>query len=119
MSHDIEGKYDQFLEELANTVGPLDPNFAMRLMYLERKMLKSMQPSILPHVALTIQFKTGVNRDNKIENLRTTHGLWAENLDKANEILATGYMDMNKVLEISTDSDIETISGKASPVIRG
>lgn len=119
MSQDIKAKYDQFLAELRNIAGPLDPNFAMRLMYLERKMAKSLQPSISPHVALTIKFKAGVSREVKVENLRTTHGLMVSNLDEPDEILAVGYMDINKVVEISSDSDIEKITGKASPIIRG
>lgn len=119
MSQDIEAKYDKFLEELRNIAGPTDPNFVMRLLYLERKMAKSLQPSIKPHVALTIRFKAGINRGLKIENLRTTHGLMTSNLDDPNEIVALGYMDMNEVMEISSDSDIEKITGKASPVIRG
>jgi len=43
----------------------------------------------------------------------------ALDIAEPNEILATGYLDMNKVLEISIDSYIEKISGKANPVIRG
>jgi len=118
MSNDVEAKYDKFLSEIQNTVGPVDPNFAMRLMYLERKMSKSMQSSIKPHVSLTITFKNGVNRESKIENLRTK-GLMVESIDEPNALLVMGYMDMNKVAAISTDPDIEKITGKASPIIRG
>ena len=118
MSQDIEEKYEQFLSELKSIAGPVDPNFAMRLMYLERKMTKSVQTNVKPHVALTVKFKTGTSRDSKIANLRNT-GLMVENIDEPDAILVMGYMDMNKVAEISKDSDIETITGKASPVIRG
>ncbi|MCE9652597.1 MAG: hypothetical protein K8Q89_06025 [Nitrosarchaeum sp.] len=71
-----------------------------------------------PHVALTITFKKGINRESKVENLRTK-GLMVESIDEPNALLVMGYMDMNKVVEISKDSDIEKITGKASPIIRG
>ena len=118
MSNDVETKYDKFLSEIQNIVGPVDPNFAMRLMYLERKMSKSTQSSIKPHVSLTVAFKNGVNRESKVENLRS-RGLMVESIDEPDALLVMGYMDMNKVAEISADPDIEKITGKASPIIRG
>lgn len=118
MVQDIEAKYDQFLAELQSIVGPVDPNFAMRLMYLERKMAKSVQSSIKPHVALTIKLKSEVNRESKVQSLRSK-GLMVEGIDEPNTILVMGYMDMNNVADISADAEIEKITGKASPVIRG
>lgn len=115
----VESKYEEFLSDLKKMIGPIDVNFAMRLMYLERKMAKSLQPTIMPHVVLTIKYKQGTNRDAKLSAIRTKYGHMSENLDDPNEILSSGYMKMDDVLEISSDPDIENISGKASPVIRG
>jgi hypothetical protein len=118
MAQDVEAKYDQFLAELQSIMGPVDPNFAMRLMYLERKMAKSIQSSIKPHVALTIKLKSEANKESKVQSLRSK-GLMVEGIDEPNTILVMGYMDMNNVADISTDAEIEKITGKASPVIRG
>ena len=117
MSQDIEAKYEQFLSELKDIASPVDPNFAMRLMYLERKMAKSIQSKVKPHVALTVKFRAGINRDAKISNLRN-EGWMVENIDEPDTILVMGNMDMNRVADISNDPDIDKITGKASPVIR-
>lgn len=114
----VEQKYDQFLSELKQLVGPLDVNFATRLMYLERKMAKSLQPSVKPHVVLTIRYKNGIDRNDKISSLRDK-GYMTENLDDPNEILCAGYMNIDDVLSITSDPDVENATGKASPIIRG
>lgn len=115
----VEAKYEEFLSELKNLIGPVDVNFALRLMYLERKMAKSLQPTVGPHVTLTIKYKKGVDRDSKLDAIRTKYGYMCENLDEPNEILSADYMKIDDVLDVSSDPDIEKITGKASPVIRG
>ncbi len=115
----VEAKYDQLRSNLQNELGPIDANFAMRLMYLERKVSKSSYPSKKPHVVLTIKYKQGIDRENKKSKLRTKYGMMVESIDNPQEILVVGYMDMSDVTEISSDSDIDKITGKASPVIRG
>ncbi len=115
----VEAKYDQLHSNLQNELGPIDANFAMRLMYLERKVLKSSYPSVKPHVVLTIKYKQGIDRENKKSKLRTKYGMMVESIDNPQEILVVGYMDMNDITKISSDSDIDKITGKASPVIRG
>ena len=113
----IETKYDQFCSNLQDELGPIDANFAMRLMYLERKVSKSYQPSVKPHVVLTIKYKQGSDRENKKFKLRTKFGALVESLDEPQEVLVMDYMDMNDIIEIAYDSDIEKIKGKASPII--
>lgn len=113
----VETRYEEFLSELQRLAGPVDANFVMRLLYLERKMAKSLQPTVKPHVALTIKYKEGIDRDTKISTIRTKYGHMCENLKNPNEILSVGYMKINDVLELSSDSDIEKITGKASPII--
>ncbi len=115
----IEAKYDQLRSNLQNELGPIDANFAMRLMYLERKVSKSYHPSVKPHVVLTIKYKQGIDRGNKKSKLIAKYGMMVESIDNPQEILVVGYMDMSDVTEISSDSDIDKITGKASPVIRG
>ncbi len=116
---EVESRYEKLLSELQSLVGVIEVNFAMRLMYLERKMAKSLQPSVKPHVTLTIKYKEGINREAKISSLRTKYGHMCENLDDPREILSAGYMQIDDVLKVSSDPDIEKITGKASPIIRG
>jgi len=115
----VKAKYDQLRSNLQNELGLIDANFAMRLMYLERKVSKSSYPSVKPHVVLTIKYKQGMDRENKKSKLRTKYGMMVESIDDPQEILVAGYMDMSDVTKISSDSDIDKITGKASLVIRG
>lgn len=115
----IEAKYDQLRSNLQNELGSIDANFAMRLMYLERKVAKSSYPSVKPHVVLTIKYKQGIDRENKKSKLRTKYSMMVESVDNPQEILVVGYMDMNDITKISSDSDIDKITGKASLVIQG
>jgi len=115
----VEAKYEKLRSTLQNELGPIDANFAMRLMYLERKASKSYYPTVKPHVFLTIKYKQGIDGENKKSKLRTKYGMMVESMDNLQEILVEGYMDMSVVTEISSDSDIDKITGKASLVILG
>jgi len=114
----VEAKYEQFRSNLQDELGPIDANFAMRLMYLERKVSNSYPPSVKPNVVLTIKYKQGIDLENKKSKLRIKYGLMVESLDGPQEILAMGYQDLGDVIEILSDSDIDKITGKASPIIR-
>ncbi len=114
----VEAKYDQLLSQLRNMLGPIDEKFATRLMYLERKGSESFHPSVKPHVVLTIHYKDGVDRKAKQSKLRSKSGFMVELADP-NDIHCMGYMNMDDIMRISSDFDIEKVTGKASPTIRG
>lgn len=115
----IESQYETFLSDLQKTADPVDVNFAMRLMYLERKMAKSLQPSIKPNVVLTIHYKPNVDREKKQLELRTKGGNLVELIADPSELICSSYLNMDDVMQMASDSDIERISGKASPIIKG
>lgn len=116
MTSEIEAMYEDFLVKLKEKLGPIDINFATRLMYLERKMLQSLQPSVKPHVTLTVTYKPNVNLENKQEKLRES--MMVQHMNNPPELLCVGQMNMDDVIHLSSDLDIEKISGKASPIIR-
>ena len=113
----IESKYDQFLADLQKIMPAVDPVFATRLMYLERKIPKSALSSVKPHVSLTITYKKGANREKKQFFLREKYGFMVEMLDEPQKVLCMGYMDIGMVESVSNDPDIELITGKASTVL--
>lgn len=118
MSVDVEKMYDDFLLNLKEKLGTVDPVFATRLMYLERKMTKSYHPSVKPHVVLTITYKSEVDREAKRAQIRSKGGMMVDLLDNPREILCMGYMDINDVQQLASDPDIEKVTGKASPILR-
>jgi len=116
MTAEIEVMYENFLKKLKEKVGPIDVNFATRLMYLERKMLQSLQPSVKPHVTLTIIYKPNINLENKQDELRES--MMVQHMDDPPALLCVGQMNMDDVIDLSDDADIEKITGKASSIIR-
>ncbi len=116
MTSEIEVMYEDFLGKLKEKLGPIDINFATRLMYLERKMLQSLQPSVKPHVTLTVTYKSNINLENKQDELRES--MMVQHIDNPPALLCVGQMNMDDVIILLSDSDIEKISGKASPIIR-
>ena len=118
MSQTFETGYNRFLSKLQKKLGPVDIKLVTTLMDLERKISNSHYPQIGPRVNLTIRYKPGVNRETKIFEMRSKFGM-ASSLDVPNEILVLGYMNLNDIMELSSDSDIEKIIGKATVVIRG
>lgn len=116
MSEEYEVKYDQFLTELSRILPKIDPNFANRMMYLERK-LANESPSE-PHVVLTIQYKPDVDKEAKRAELRDKYSLEVDIMDEPNTILAMSRMLLEKINKIASDPDIMNITGKASPTVR-
>lgn len=109
----VETMYDQFVSQLADKLGNIDSNFALRLMYLERKLSGD-----LPHVALSIEYFPGINREGKQFVLREKYSLETELVDDPNKVKAMGRMLLEDVKRISSDPDIKRITGKSSPTIR-
>ncbi|KER06506.1 hypothetical protein AAA799E16_00744 [Marine Group I thaumarchaeote SCGC AAA799-E16] len=116
MTSEIEAMYEDFLSRLKGKLGPIDVIFATRLMYLERKMAQSFQPSVKPHVTLTVTYKPDVSLENKLDKLR--ENFLVEHMENPPALLCVGQMNMDDVMSFSSDSDIEKITGRASPIIR-
>lgn len=116
MTSEIEAMYEDFLAKLGEKLGPIEVNFATRLMYLERKMLQSLQPSVKPHVTLTVTYKLNSNLENKENNLRES--FMVQHIESPPALLCIGQMNLDDVIHLSSDQDIEKITGRASPIIR-
>lgn len=116
VTSEIESMYEDFLARLREKLGPVDANFATRLMYLERKMQQSFQPSIKPQVTLTMTYKHDVSLENKLDVLRDN--FMVEHMENPPALLCVGQMNLDDVVGLSSDSDIEKITGRASPIIR-
>jgi len=105
----IETQYDMFLTSMKETVKNVDVNLMLKVMYLERKL-----PGVLPHVELEIKLKPGINRVKKEAYIRSKYGFQTSSLGE-HGLFAVGQMNMELVIEIAKDSDIEKISGMATP----
>jgi len=116
MVSEIESIYEDFLVRLKEKIGPINVNFATRLMYLERKMQISLQPSVKPHVSLTITYKPDVSLENKQNVLRDN--FMVQHIDNPPALLCVGQMNLDDVIGLSTDPDIIKITGRASPIAR-
>ncbi len=113
----VETMYDQFLSQLADKLGNIDSTFAMRLMYLERK-LSCLKCGDSPHVVLSIEYFPRINREEKQFVLREKYSLEVELVDDPNKVNAMGCMHLEDVRRISLDPDIKRITGKATPTVR-
>lgn len=116
MVSEVESMYEEFLGRLKEKLGPISVNFATRLMYLERKMQQSLQPSVKPHVTLTVTYKPDINLEDKLEVLRDN--FMVEHMENPPALLCVGQMNLDDVVELSSDPDIKEITGRASPIVR-
>jgi hypothetical protein len=108
MPQTIETQYDNFISEISNELKKVDPQLAMQVMYYERRFT-----DVEPQVELHIHYKEGTNLDKKKDELDSRYGLLIAKEDK-HGMRATGLMNLNRIYEISTDDDIEEITGFAS-----
>ena len=104
-----EQVYDSFLSQLKQLLGKVDPHLAVRMMYLEREFTE-----VFPSVSLQIKYKEGTNLDRKRYELNSRYGFMISG--EGHGILrATGRMNMQTIEELSSDPNIETLSGSATP----
>ncbi len=108
MTQTIEAQYDNFIAEISNELRKVDPQLAMQVMYYERRFT-----DVAPQVELHIHYKDGTNLDRKKDELDSKYGFLIGKEGK-HGIRATGLMNLNRIYEVSTDDDIEEISGVAS-----
>ncbi len=105
----LETQYDMFLNSLKETVKNVDVYLMLKIMYLERKL-----PDVSPHVELEIKLKPGTNRVKKDTHIKSKYGFQTSSLGEQG-LFAVGQMNMDLVTEIAKDTDIEEISGTATP----
>lgn len=116
MAEGFEEKYDAFLEDMKRMLPKVDPNFANRMMYLERKLAGQSQED--PHAVLTIEYTEGTDMDARLAELRDRYHMQASYTDNHHILFGMGNMRLSTVAEISRDQSIIRISGKASPVVK-
>ncbi|SRR5579885_33754 len=113
MTLDVESIYDEYISKLRQAMPNVDPNLVHRIIFLERKI--SEQDVSEPDVSAIIEYKPGVDVDNKVNGLREKYSLEVEHGDSNNVLHAMGRMKVSKIQEISKDHDVVKISGKADP----
>ena len=104
---EAEALYDGFLSELDRRLGEVDLKLAMSIMYFERKF-----PEISPSVILEIHYKAKADIERKRFELRSKRGLQSSLL--GNEVVARGNLNLKEIQEISSDPDVEKITGSAT-----
>jgi hypothetical protein len=113
MSQEVESIYDEYISKLRQVMPSVDPNFAHRIMYLERKLVN--EDVSEPDISAIIEYKPGVDVDKKVNGLREKYSVEVEHGDKQNVLHVTSRMKIGKIREIASDRDIAKITGKADP----
>lgn len=103
-----ESQYDEFLSSISQTIPNSDVDLLVKIMYLERKL-----PDTSPKVELHMDYKMGVDLMKKQEMVRSKYGFPTQT--SSHGVTAVGRMNIDLIEEISKDSDIEHISGTATP----
>ena len=116
MSSELESIYDEYVSSLQKGLSNVDPNLVHRVMYLERKL--STEYIKEPQVTMMIEYKSGLDMDKKLFDLREDYSLEAEYSDEHTVLFTMGRMKVDKLTQIASDGDIVKITGKASPIIR-
>ena len=104
----VEAQYDQFISILNQTMKNVDPDLLVKMMYLERKL-----PDTHPKVELNIHYKPNVDSERKKEIIRNRFGFPNQSNDHGVNVV--GKMDTSIVEQFSQDSDVEYITGIATP----
>ncbi len=108
MPQTIEAQYDNFISEIRTELRKVDPQLAMQVMYYERRFT-----DVEPQVELHTHYKEGANLDKKKDELESRYGLLIAK-EGNHGMRVTGLMNLNRIYEISTDTDIEEINGFAT-----
>lgn len=111
MSQNVESIYDEYMSKLKQVMPNVDPNFVHRVMYVERELVT--YDTSEPFVSAIIEYKPGVDVDNKVNGLREKYSLEVEHGDKPNILHVESRMTIDKIKSISADRDIAKISGKS------
>ncbi len=104
----VEIQYDEFLSSINQKIPNVDVNLLVKIMYLERKLT-----DVSPKVDLHIEYKSNVDRMKKQERIRVKYGFPTQM--NINGLTAVGRMSIDLIEEISKDSDIQHLSGTATP----
>ena len=111
MSQDVESIYDEYMSKLKQAMPNVDPNFAHRIMYVERE-LENFDAHD-PFVSAIIEYKSDVDVDIKINGLRQKYSLEVEHGSKPNLLHVESRMTIDSIKRISADRDIIKITGKS------
>ena len=105
----IEASFDEYKANLVHMLyDKVDADLAMKIMYLERKL-----PDVEPKVELDVKVKN----DIIAQNLKNWFGakLGYQVSCHKNHITVVGLISIEKLAKIASYSDIEWISGSATP----
>ncbi|MEM2786112.1 MAG: hypothetical protein QXW38_03825 [Candidatus Nitrosotenuis sp.] len=103
----IESSFDQYRKELSKTLGKVDVDLAIKIMYLERKL-----PDVEPRVELDLKIKNGSDMQRLAYELSSRFGFQCS--VHGEHILLVGRTTIDDVHRMSQDQAIEHISGTVS-----
>ena len=105
----IESSFDEYKDSLVQMLyGKVDADLAMKIMYLERKL-----PDVDPRVDLDIEAKNEAAASNLKNMFAAKFGYLTSN--HKNHLSLTGRINIEKLADIASYTDIEWISGSATP----
>ncbi len=108
MSQEIESMYDYVLENISSKLQKIDPGLAMRVMEYERTF-----SDVAPAVNLHVHYKAGTDSGKKLDQLRSRYGYLMAKEGKSS-LFVQGNMSLKTIDAISSDSDVDTVTGSAS-----
>lgn len=104
---EAEALYDGFISKLNQQLGKIDLTLAMSVMYFERKF-----SDISPSVILEIHYKSGTDLERKRSDFRSKRGLQGSIV--GHDVVVRGNLSLKEIQEISSDSNVEKITGSAT-----
>ena len=104
----VEINYEEFLSSIRQIIPNVDTDLMVKIMYLERRL-----PDVSPRVELHVEYKSGIDRLKKQEQIRAKYGFPMQ--ASSHGITMIGQMNIDLIEKISKDKDIEHISGVATP----
>lgn len=108
MSQEIESMYDYVLENISSKLQKIDPGLVMRVMEYERTF-----NNVEPAVNLHVHYKPGTDSGKKLDQIRSKYGYCMAKEGKSS-LLAQGNMSLKTIETISSDPEVESVTGFAS-----
>ena len=105
----IETSFDEYKTRLVSMLyDKVDADLAMKIMYLERKL-----PDVEPKAELDVKVKNDIIASNLKDKIGAKFGYQVS--CHKNHLTVVGLINMEKLAKLASNSDIEWITGNATP----
>ncbi|KAF6242915.1 hypothetical protein C6988_07030 [Nitrosopumilus sp. b1] len=114
MSSPITELYNSFRKEVKTQIPPIEPDLAIKIMRIQRKLEKISPTRSKPHVNLYVKYKEGIEYQEKVDRIRDKYPIQASVSRWNDGIILSGLMSIDNVQTICSDPDITEVNGEAN-----